>query len=72
MLPELLGYGETDKPTELEAFALRPMAAQIAAILEAEGVEKVVALGHDFGAFLISLNGGHEERNLGCRILTCS
>jgi len=54
VLPELLGYGETDKPTEVEAYAFKPMCKQIKGILDAEGVEKVIGLGHDFGAPLIA------------------
>lgn len=49
LLPELLGYGETDKPENVEAYAFNPMCRQIAAILDKEGVAKVVGLGHDFG-----------------------
>ena len=49
VLPELLGYGETDKPTNVEAYAFNPMCRQIAGILDAEGVQTVVGLGHDFG-----------------------
>ena len=49
IVPELLGYGETDKPTDVEAYAFNPMCKQIAGILDAEGVDKVIGLGHDFG-----------------------
>ena len=49
VVPELLGYGETDKPTDVEAYAFNPMCKQIAGILDAEGVDKVIGLGHDFG-----------------------
>jgi len=54
LVPELLGYGETDKPTNVEAYAFNPMSRQIAGILDAEGVEKVIGLGHDFGAPLVA------------------
>lgn len=54
IVPELLGYGESDKPTNVEAYAFNPLCRQIAGILDAEGVEKVVGLGHDFGAPLIA------------------
>lgn len=49
VLPELLGYGETDKPTNLEAYAFNLICKQVVGILDAEGVQKVIALGHDFG-----------------------
>jgi len=54
VLPELLGYGETDKPTNVEAYAFKALCSQIAGILDAEGVQKVIGLGHDFGAPLIA------------------
>jgi len=53
IVPELLGYGETDKPTNVEAYAFKPMCQQINAILEAEDVKKVIGLGHDFGSPLM-------------------
>jgi len=54
ILPELLGYGETEKPTAVEAYAFGPMCRQLVGILDAEGVDKVIGLGHDFGAPLIA------------------
>lgn len=49
VLPELLGYGATDKPRNIEAYAFKPMAASLAAILDAAGVDKAIVVGHDFG-----------------------
>ncbi|KAH6613068.1 Alpha/Beta hydrolase protein [Boeremia exigua] len=52
--PDLLGTGGTDKPTELDAYSLRTMSSEIAELLQCEGIEKVVAVSHDLGSFLLS------------------
>lgn len=54
LAPDLLGYGGTDKPESVEAYKFRTMAADIIAILDHEGVERVHAVGHDFGSLLLS------------------
>ena len=46
--PDLLGYGDTDKPREVEAYAMKRMSAHIDEILEREGVEKCVGVAHDW------------------------
>ncbi|THY80317.1 alpha/beta-hydrolase [Aureobasidium pullulans] len=52
--PDLLGTGGTDKPVELEAYSLKTMASEIAELLDCEGLDKVVAVSHDLGSFLLS------------------
>lgn len=49
ILPDLLGYGGTDKPTDPAAYAYHLMVRDIVDILDAEGIDKVVSLGHDHG-----------------------
>jgi pimeloyl-ACP methyl ester carboxylesterase len=50
--PDLLGYGGTDKPTDIAAYAKSLMAADIISIMDEElnGYvdEKVYAVGHDW------------------------
>jgi len=46
--PDLLGYGDTDKPVELEKYALKVMCTHIVEILDKEGLEKVVGVSHDW------------------------
>jgi pimeloyl-ACP methyl ester carboxylesterase len=48
LCPDLLGYGGTDKPTDLEAYRLKKMSEEVVAILDAEGVDKVLAVAHDW------------------------
>ena len=46
--PDLLGYGGTDRPVEIEVFRLRLMVDDIIEILDAEKVERVIVIGHDW------------------------
>ena len=46
--PDLLGYGGTDKPTGVKAYTTEKMSKEIAAILDAEGVNRVVGVAHDW------------------------
>lgn len=46
--PDLLGYGGTDKPTELEPYNSKSMTNHIASLLDHLGIREVVAVGHDW------------------------
>jgi pimeloyl-ACP methyl ester carboxylesterase len=48
IVPDQLGYGGTSKPTDTESYRATKMAKSIVDILDAEGMEKVVAIGHDW------------------------
>ena len=48
IIPDLLGYGDTDKPKEYEAYDNTIMARHIMDVLDHEGLEKVVGIGHDW------------------------
>ncbi|KZS93137.1 alpha/beta-hydrolase [Sistotremastrum niveocremeum HHB9708] len=50
IVPDLLGYGGTDKPTEVEAYGKTQMAHDLVAILDAENVVNAIAIGHDWGS----------------------
>ncbi|KAJ7164398.1 alpha/beta-hydrolase [Mycena filopes] len=47
LVPDLLGYGGTDKPTDPKLYAGSGLAHDFADILDAEGVERVIGIGHD-------------------------
>lgn len=53
--PDLLGYGGTSKPTDPAEYKLGLMAADLVEILDAEGVTKVISLGHDWGSRMAQL-----------------
>ncbi|KAI1394614.1 alpha/beta-hydrolase [Hypoxylon fuscum] len=50
VVPDLLGYSGTSKPTEPSAYSYAYQAQDLLEILDAEGIEKVISVGHDFGA----------------------
>ncbi|KAJ7151872.1 Alpha/Beta hydrolase protein [Mycena crocata] len=55
LAPDLLGYGGTDKPTEVAAYAKSGMSADIISIMDKENINsKVYAIGHDWGSALTS------------------
>ena len=48
IIPDMLGYGGTDKPTDPALYTHSGMSQDLVSILDAEEVEKVVAVGHDW------------------------
>ena len=48
VVPDLLGYGGTDKPKKLEAYRLKKMAGEVVEILDLLGVQTVIGVGHDW------------------------
>ncbi|MCJ1291122.1 hypothetical protein MMC34_002665 [Xylographa carneopallida] len=63
LAPDLLGFGETSKPSELEMYRGQAMARDIVEIMVSEGVEVAVGVAHDWGSFLLSrLANYHPER----------
>jgi len=48
--PDVRGYGETDKPHEVEAYAMKEHLADLLGILDDLGVKQAVIVGHDWGA----------------------
>lgn len=52
--PDLLGYGESDRPTELEAYKLKRMSDYLSEIVKHQGLQSVVAVGHDWGTMVLS------------------
>lgn len=50
--PDLLGYGGTSKPTEIEPYTFLRISSSVREILDHLKVKKVVLVGHDWGAAL--------------------
>lgn len=46
--PDLLGYGDTDKPTEVSEYSFKRMANDVAELIEIEKLTKVIGVGHDW------------------------
>jgi pimeloyl-ACP methyl ester carboxylesterase len=52
IVPDLRGYGLSDKPSEVEAYSLPLLAGDVMAVLADAGVERAHMVGHDWGAAL--------------------
>lgn len=50
--PDLRGFGESDKPSEVEAYALPALIGDVVAILDQLGIERPHFVAHDWGAAL--------------------
>ncbi|KAK1221426.1 hypothetical protein PQX77_015764 [Marasmius sp. AFHP31] len=60
IIPDLLGFGQTDKPTDPEEYKSSLISRDIVDILDAESVgNNVVAVGHDWGAKVVSRLGNY-------------
>ena len=52
IVPDLRGYGRSDKPAAVEAYGLPALAADVLAVMGDAGVERAHVVGHDWGAAL--------------------
>jgi soluble epoxide hydrolase / lipid-phosphate phosphatase len=52
VVPDLLGYSGTSKPTDPSAYNFADHTKDLVEILDAERIEKVVSIGHDWGSIL--------------------
>jgi pimeloyl-ACP methyl ester carboxylesterase len=52
IVPDLRGYGRSDKPAEVEAYAMPLLAMDVLGILDTVGTERAHVVGHDWGAVL--------------------
>jgi pimeloyl-ACP methyl ester carboxylesterase len=50
--PDLRGYGKTDAPSQVEAYALDHLRTDVLALLDTLGIDKVRVIGHDWGAII--------------------
>jgi pimeloyl-ACP methyl ester carboxylesterase len=50
--PDLRGYGKTDAPADVPAYAMVHLCADVLALLDALGLDRVSLVGHDWGAAL--------------------
>jgi pimeloyl-ACP methyl ester carboxylesterase len=50
VVPDLRGYGRSDRPADVDAYGLVSIASDAAAVLDAAGIERAHVVGHDWGA----------------------
>jgi len=51
--PDVRGYGGSDKPQPVEAYAIKEMCADIAGLVTALGETRAILIGHDWGALIV-------------------
>jgi len=51
-VPDMRGFGASEAPTEIDAYDVRTLAADVAGIASALGEEKFVVIGHDWGCIV--------------------
>jgi pimeloyl-ACP methyl ester carboxylesterase len=52
IVPDLRGYGASDKPADVQAYALPALVGDVLAVLGDAGVQRAHVVGHDWGAAL--------------------
>ncbi|KAH9988416.1 Alpha/Beta hydrolase protein [Russula vinacea] len=51
VVPDMLGYGGTDKPLAVEEYSTKKLCADLAALLDIIGVSRAIVIGHDWGSY---------------------
>jgi pimeloyl-ACP methyl ester carboxylesterase len=51
--PDVRGYGGSDKPLPVEAYAIQEMCADVAGLIAALGEKQAILVGHDWGAPIV-------------------
>jgi pimeloyl-ACP methyl ester carboxylesterase len=62
--PDLRGFGDSDKPQEVEAYRLRNLFADVIVVLDALEVERTHVVGHDWGAGLAWVVAGYAPERV--------
>jgi pimeloyl-ACP methyl ester carboxylesterase len=52
IVPDLRGYGRSDKPKDVESYAIQHLADDVAGVLDQLGIKRAHVVGHDWGAAL--------------------
>jgi pimeloyl-ACP methyl ester carboxylesterase len=50
VVPDMRGYGASDKPTDVDAYNILHLVGDVIAVLDDAGVERAHVVGHDWGA----------------------
>ena len=72
IVPDVRGYGGSDKPNPVKAYAMQPLMDDIIGIIDACGEEKAILVGHDWGAPIVwttaALNGSRVSAVVGLSV----
>jgi pimeloyl-ACP methyl ester carboxylesterase len=62
-VPDVRGYGSSDKPHAIEAYDLASLSGDVVGLIDALGAEQAILIGHDWGAPIIwTTSIVHRER----------
>ena len=50
IVPDMRGYGRSDKPSEVQAYTIEQLVGDVLAVIGASGAERAHVVGHDWGA----------------------
>ena len=67
LAPDLRGFGETDRPSDVREYAMPKLVADVVGLLDALGIEQADVVGHDWGAALawsLTLSAPERVRRL--------
>ena len=53
VVPDVRGYGGSDKPLEIEAYDMETIMKDVVGLIDALGEEKAILIGHDWGAPIV-------------------
>ena len=63
--PDMRGYGNTDRPADIDQYTLLHLTGDVVGLLDALGAESAVIAGHDWGAPVASDDGHAADRRCG-------
>ena len=70
IVPDLLGYGETAKPSDPKEYNLKDLSQDLMDVVDNEGHRHIISVGHDWGAMMAQrLLLFHPERVVGLILL---
>ncbi|EAU92426.2 hypothetical protein CC1G_00645 [Coprinopsis cinerea okayama7 len=71
IIPDMLGFGRSDKPLNVESYAGSLLAKDVVEIIEAESATDVAVIGHDWGSLVTSsLANRYQDRFTGFAFMT--
>lgn len=70
LAPDQRGYGLSDAPPEVDAYRIETLGADLLGLLDAEGAEQAIFVGHDWGGLIVwDLVRRHPARVAGAIVL---
>lgn len=52
IVPDMRGYGGSDKPANIDAYDIKHLASDVVGLVDAYGADKAIIIGHDWGSIV--------------------